>query len=315
MTPRTAALAACTALALTACGSGGDGPAAATSAGAAGGTATGPLQVATAFYPLEFLAQRLGGDAAAVESLTAPGTEPHDLELTPQQVARLGESDLVVYLAGFQPAVDEAVEQQAADVALDVSAVAPLEPGYVPIEEGEAHEDEEGLDPHVWLAPLRYADIADAVATRMGELAPAQAAAVTGRAAQLRSELEALDGEFTAGLAGCERTEIVTSHNAFGYLAQAYGLQQVSITGLTPEADPSPRRLAEVAQYAQANGVTTIFFEELVSPAVAQTLADEVGAAAVELSPLEGAPDSGDYFTQMRANLATLRTALGCTGA
>jgi zinc transport system substrate-binding protein len=255
----------------------------------------------------------VGGDAATVENLTEPGAEPHDLELTPQQVARLGEGDLVVYLEGFQPAVDEAVAQQAEDTSFDVSQVTELSPGYVPIEEGVAEPDEEGPDPHVWLDPRRYADIADAVAERMGELEPDAADAFTGRAEELRTELTALDEDFRSGLAECERRQIVTSHNAFGYLAAAYDLEQVAITGLTPEDEPSPARLAEVARYAEAEGVTTIFFEELVSPAVAESLAAEVGAEAVELSPLEGAPETGDYFTQMRANLETLRTALGCS--
>lgn len=318
MSPRCVAVVACACLALAGCGSDGAGADRAAGAGAAGGGASADaaeqVQVSTSFYPLQFVAQRVAGDAAQVENLTAPGAEPHDLELTPQQVARLGEDDLVVYLGGFQPAVDEAVEQQAGDAALDVGTVAPLQPGYVPIEEGVAEQDERGPDPHVWLAPLRYADIADAVADRMGALVPAQAATYTKRAAQLRGELQALDREFQDGLAGCERKQIVTSHNAFGYLAAAYGLEQVAITGLTPEEEPTSGRLAEVAAYAKQNGVTTIFFEELVSPAVAESLADEVGARAVELDPLEGAPRSGDYFSQMRENLSTLRSALGCTG-
>ena len=309
---RTAAAALVLCLALTSCG-GSEGGSSAT--GAPGPTTAPALKVATAFYPLEFLAGRLGGDAATVENLTAPGAEPHDLELTPQQVARLSRDDLVVYLKGFQPAVDEAVAQQAEGAGFDVGTVTPLQPGYVPVEEGEAQPDEQGPDPHIWLAPMRYADIADAVAERMSELAPAEATTLTTRAAQLRGELRALDAEFKTGLGTCARKQIVTSHNAFGYLASAYGLEQVSITGLTPEADPSPGRLAEVATYAKANGVTTIFFEELVSPAVAESLAAEVGAKAEELSPLEGAPETGDYFTQMRANLAALRTALGCPGA
>ena len=308
---RTGLAVACSFLAVTGCGNGVQ-ESARTDASTTG---TAQLQVATAFYPLEFLAQRVGGGAASVENLTEPGAEPHDLELTPRQLARLAEDDLVVYLAGFQPAVDEAVQQQAKDAALDVGAVTPLQSGYVPIEEGVAEPDEVGPDPHVWLAPLRYAEIADAVAARMGRLAPDQAQSFTTRAKELRTELQALDAELKAGLTGCARTQIVTSHNAFGYLASAYGLEQVSITGLTAGAEPSPGRLAEVATYAKANGVTTIFFEELVSPSVAQSLAAEVGAKAVELSPLEGAPESGDYFSQMRQNLATLRTALGCPGA
>ncbi len=309
--PRTALALACLGLSLTACG----GSAQDASGADASTTGAGQLQVATAFYPLEFLAQRVGGEAASVENLTAPGTEPHDLELSPRQVAGLAEDDLVVYLAGFQPAVDEAVEQQAKAAALDVGAVTPLQSGYVHIEEGVAEPDEVGPDPHVWLAPLRYADIADAVAAQMGQLAPDRAQSFTNGSKALRTELQALDAEFKAGLAGCARTQIVTSHNAFGYLASAYALEQISITGLTAGAEPSPGRLAEVATYAKRNGVTTIFFEELVSPAVAQSLAAEVGAKAVELSPLEGAPESGDYFTQMRENLSTLRTALGCPGA
>ena len=298
------------ALALTGCGAG----ATTAASPAASGTAD-PLQVATAFYPLEFLTARLAGDAATVTDLTSPGAEPHDLELTPQQVARLGSDDLVVYLHGFQPAVDEAVAQQAQDAALDVTTATALQDGYVPVEEGVEHADEEGLDPHVWLDPDRYAEIAGAVGARLEQLAPAQADAIRTRTQELRGELKTLDGEFTAGLAHCERKEIVTSHNAFGYLASAYGLTQISITGLTPEQEPTPGRLAEVATYAEEHGVTTIFFEELVSPAVAQALASEVGAQAVELSPLEGAPESGDYLTQMRSNLKTLQAALGCSPA
>lgn len=270
------------------------------------------LKVATGFYPLQFLAQRLGGDAATVESLTPPGTEPHHLELTPRQVARLSQADLVVYLKHFQPAVDEAVTQHAEEAAVDVGAVTRLQPGYVPIEDGVAEPDAKGSDPHVWLDPERYADIADAVAERLGELEPEQAQVFTRRAIELRSALTALDGEFRSGLARCQRKQIVTSHNAFGYMASAYDLEQVSITGLTPEGEASPGRLAEVARYAQSQGVTTIFFEELVSPAVAETLAAEVDAKAVKLSSLEGEPDKGDYFTQMRANLKVLRAALEC---
>jgi zinc transport system substrate-binding protein len=290
------------ALVLTAC-SGGDGRQA---------RAGGQLRVATAFYPLQFVAERVGGDDAVVEDLTSAGTEPHDVELTPRQVGRLSQDDLVVHLRGFQPAVDTAVEQQARN-ALDVATVVPLQDGYVPLDEGVARREEQGVDPHVWLDPRRFAAIGDAVAARMGELAPDRAAAFRERAAQLRTELEALDGAFRTGLSACARRQLVTSHNAFGYLAQAYGLEQVSITGLTPESEPTPGRLAEVARLARAGGVTTVFFEELVSPAVAQALAAEVGARAVELSPLESAPESGDYLSTMRSNLAALQEALGCS--
>ena len=283
------------------------------SAGSGADRRAGAVDVVAAFYPLEYVVGRIGGDDVRVTGLTKPGSEPHDLELSPQQVATLGEADLVVLLGGFQPAVDEAVEQQARASALDVADVQPLESGYAPIEDGELHEDERGADPHVWLDPTRFAAIADAVQERLAEIDPAGASAYRSRGAALRAELGELHGEFASGLRQCARDEIVTSHNSFGYLARAYGLEQVGITGLTPEQEPSPGRLAEVVDLARRRKVTTIFFEELVSPKVAQSLAQEVGAKAKVLSPLESPPETGDYFTAMRANLAALRVALGCS--
>ena len=273
----------------------------------------GALQVTAAFYPYAFLVERVGGEDVELSTLTRPGAEPHDLELTPQQVGALGETDLVVYAAGFQPAVDEAVAQQAAEAAFDAHEATELVDGYVPLEDGELEPEEEGTDPHVWLDPTRYAEVADALAERLGELSPDRASAFEQRAAALRTELEALDGELEAGLTTCARREIVTSHNAFGYLAARYDLEQIAVTGITPEEEPTPRRLADVARLAKERGVTTVFFEELVSPRTAESLAREVGAKAVVLSPLEGPPESGDYFSAMRENLQTLRTALGCT--
>jgi zinc transport system substrate-binding protein len=299
---------------------------------ACGGSASGSgspddrVDVAVGFYPYEFVTSRVGGDDVTVTNLTKPGGEPHDLELTARQVVELSGTDLVVYSRGFQPAVDEAVEQQAEDKALDVLTAVELRAapeGGSHEEEGEpaedapeddAHADEglEGQDPHVWLDPVRLATIADAVAARLSEVDPDSAEAYERRAADLRAELESLDDELRTGLASCARKEVVTSHDAFGYLTGAYGLEQVPIAGLSPEDEASPGRLAEIAVEAEQKGVTTIFFEELVSPKVAESLAREVGAEATVLTPLEGAPESGDYVSAMQENLATLRTALDC---
>lgn len=264
------------------------------------------LAVTAGFYPYEFVAQRVGGDDVEVTNLTAAGAEPHDLELSPQQVAALTGSDLVVYARGFQPAVDAAVEQQAPDRALDVLTTVELLPGQAP------PGGQPAGDPHVWLDPVRLATIAGAVSTALGELDPDRAAAYDRRARALAADLEQLDRDLRAGLADCQRRELVTSHDAFGYLAAAYGLEQVSLAGLSPEDEASPKRLAEVAAFARREGVTTVFFEELVSPKVAQSLAREVGAQAQVLSPLEGPPEQGDYLSAMRTNLESLRTALGC---
>jgi zinc transport system substrate-binding protein len=299
--------------ALTACGD--DAP-------DAGATAA-KLNVVAAFYPLQFVAEKVGGDAVSVTNLAKPGAEPHDLELNADQVAQISDAKVVVFLKGFMPAVDEAVEQQAADRSFDVSTAVPLlDPpaGHEEHEGEEAGAEEEhaeeagGKDPHVWLDPTRLATIGEKVAERLGQADPDRAADYTARAATLRSELDALDKEYAAGLKTCQRREIVTSHSAFGYLADRYDLEQIGISGLTPEDEPSPQRLAEVATEAREHKATTIFFETLVSPKVAETIASEVGAKTAVLDPIEGLQpgSSDDYFSVMRKNLAGLQPALGC---
>jgi zinc transport system substrate-binding protein len=269
----------------------------ATACGQAGGD-SGKIDVVTAFYPLQFITERIGGDAVAVTNLAKPGAEPHDLELEPQQVARIADAEVVVYLKGFQPAVDEAVVQEAKDAAFDAAAVEPLR----------------DADVHVWLDPTRLATIGDRLAERLAAADPGHAADFRTRAAALRQDLENLDREYADSLGTCQRREIVTSHEAFGYLAARYRLTQIPITGISPEEEPSPQRLAEVAAAARQHGATTIFFETLVSPKVAEAIAREVGATTAVLDPVEGLEpgSTDDYLAVMRVNLATLTKALGC---
>lgn len=279
----------------------------------------GKVGVVAAFYPLQFLSERIGGDTVTVSNLTKPGAEPHDLELNPRQVGQVVDADVVVYLSGFQPAVDEAVEQNGGDRAFDVAGVTPLRDaaagGHDHDHEGEAGHSGEGggKDPHVWLDPTRLATIGDKLAERLGKADPEHAADYTARAGALRAELTKLDTEYADGLRTCKRREIVTSHTAFGYLTERYKLEQIGISGLTPESEPSPQRLAEVAEEAREHQAGTIFFETLVSPKVAETIAREVGAKTAVLDPLEGPPADGDYLSAMRTNLQTLRTALDCS--
>ena len=270
------------------------------------------VSVVAAFYPLEYAARAVGGDAVDVVSLTPPGVEPHDLELSAQQVAQIAEADLVLYVPGFQPAVDEAVQQQAADRAVDVTAGLTLLAGE---EHADDTHDHGAGDPHVWLDPANMAVIGTAISDRLAGLSPTAADAIGTRASDFATRMTDLDAEFTAGLADCAVRDLVVSHEAFGYLADAYGFTQVGISGLSPEAEPSPARLKEVADLVSANGVSTIYYETLVDPKVAQTVADETGAATAVLDPLEGlAPDaSGDYLSVMRTNLATLQAGQSCT--
>lgn len=259
---------------------------------------TGPTIVA-AFYPLAYAAEQVVGPDATVINLTPPGAEAHDIELTAQQVAQIADADLVLYIPGFQPAVDEAVQQQAGDRALDVTQAITLLPG----------------DPHVWLNPLNMAIIGDEIADRLSTTTPDLAGAVQDGAAALSSAMETLNDEWKAGTTTCANRDLVVSHEAFGYLAAAYGFTQVGIAGLSPEAEPSPARLAEVAKFVSDNGVTTIYYETLVDPKVAQTVAAETGASTAVLDPLEGLPEGydGNYVTVMQANLAEVRKGQGCT--
>ncbi|WP_088321178.1 metal ABC transporter solute-binding protein, Zn/Mn family [Kineosporia sp. R_H_3] len=288
-----------------------------------GGTTSaggGKVAVVASFYPLQYAAQRVGGDAVSVTNLTKPGAEPHDLELSPKDVAAVADAGLVVYLSGFQPAVDEAVKTQAGDKAFDAAGSARLDlEGVEEEHEGEEGAEEAGhsaTDPHFWLDPTRLADVGDALAARLGQADPAQAATFTANAAALRKDLEALDGEMKAGLATCTNKDVVTSHQAFGYLAQRYGLTQVGITGLSPEAEPDAKTIAKVTDFVRANDVTTIYYETLVSPAVAKTVASETGAKTAVLDPIEGISDASaaqDYLGVMRANLAALRAGQPCS--
>ncbi|MGI5523254.1 metal ABC transporter substrate-binding protein [Micromonospora sp. CA-259024] len=291
------------------------------STGGAAGADPQRVDVVAAFYPLQFLAERVGGDAVRVTNLAKPGAEPHDLELNPSQVGQVTEAELIVYLKGFQPAVDDAVAQNGGDRSFDVTSVQPLldaaAGGHDHEGAGEEEHAEEngGKDPHVWLDPTRLAGIGDQLAQRLGKADPDHAADYTARAAALRADLTTLDGEFRQGLATCQRREIVTSHAAFGYLADRYQLEQVGITGLSPDVEPSPQRLAHVIEEAKEHQATTIFFETLVSPKVAETIAGQVGAKTAVLDPIEGlaAGSNGDYLSVMRTNLQTLQSALGCS--
>lgn len=286
----------------------------------------GPSVLAS-FYPLAYVAERVASPDGTVTNITQPGAEAHGMELTAQQVGQVVDADLVVYLRGFQPAVDQAVDQNAADrAALDVAEVVGL---TAPADDhnGHDHDDAAGdttedtagdldRDPHVWLDPIAMAGIADALADRLGEIAPGEADGYRERADELIAELHDLDREYQNGLADCARRVVVTSHGAFGHLAHRYDLEMVGVSGIDPDAQPSPARLAEVQRVVEAEGVTTIFYERLVDPAVAEALAADLGVRTDVLDPIEGLTDDTsdeDYLSLMRANLDALREANGCS--
>ncbi|WP_030545601.1 metal ABC transporter substrate-binding protein [Streptomyces albus] len=301
---------------LTACGTG---------AGGAGGD--GKVNVVASFYPLEYLAEEVGGEHVSVTTLTKPGVEPHDLEIKPRQTAELSEADVAFYLKGLQPAVDAAVAQSGVKTAVDAAELGAGEHGDEHAEEhgdepsgepesgGDGHDHSGGAsDPHLWLDPTQYAEVAEGFAKTLAEADPDHAAAYEKNAGALAKKLTALDKEFADGLRNRTTDTFITTHAAFGHLASRYGLEQEAIGGLDPEAEPSPARMRELHTVAEREKVTTVFFETLVSDATAKTLAADTGLKTDVLDPLEGITDRSagdDYFEVMRANLDALRKALG----
>ncbi|WP_034483423.1 metal ABC transporter substrate-binding protein [Actinomadura oligospora] len=295
------AIALAGALGLSACGSGDGG-------------SGGRTKVVASFYPMAWLAERIGGDTVKVETLTKPGAEPHDLELTPRQIADVQSADLTLYIKGVQPAVDDAVDKRAKHKSFDaVTAVKTLPAHDLGEEEGHDHAD---YDPHVWVDPGRMAAIAKGVGDHLATADPDHAADYRTRTDALVKQISALDTAFQDGLKTCKRRTIVTSHAAFGYLADHYGLTQVPIAGVDPNAEPSPKRLAQLTDQVRSSGATTVFTETLVSPKVADALAREAGGVKTAvLDPVEGVKpgSSDDYLSILRHDLDILRPALECS--
>lgn len=274
-------------------------------------------RVVAAFYALEYAAAEVAGEHMSVESLTTPGVDAHGLELSPQQIASLADADLVIYLKGFQPAVDEAIAQSGATNVLEVSAFAQLLPAdaHEDHDHGDDHDhDHDDTDPHFWLDPARMATVGQAIADALPG-SEQEKADFQANAATLATEMNRLDTAYQDGLAHCERTAFITSHQAFGYLSARYGLEEIGINGVNPESEASPARIAEIHRLAAAHDVTTIFFEVLASPALAEAIAGDLGLKTGVLDPLEGLSDhspGADYPSIMEANLAALKDANGC---
>ncbi|MFF8626520.1 metal ABC transporter substrate-binding protein [Streptomyces werraensis] len=319
------------AVALTAVAALGFGTLTACSSDSAAAGDTGTFDVVASFYPMAFLAERIGGDHVHVTSLTQPGQEPHDLEISAKQTAQLEESDAALYLKGLQPSVDDAIGQSPIATKIDAAELTALEEHGTEAGHGEEHGDEhgdehadedghghdhdhEGGDPHIWLDPVKYAEVAEGVGKAFQKADPDHAADYRKNTATLVKDLKALDQKFHAGLANRKTDVFVTTHAAFGYLAERYGLTEEAISGLDPDTEPSGARVKELQKIAKEDGVTTVFYETLVSDRTAKTLAGDTGLRTDVLDPVEGITDHSrgeDYFQVMEANLTALRTALG----
>ncbi|MFB7497588.1 metal ABC transporter substrate-binding protein [Streptomyces sp. NPDC056161] len=287
--------------------------------GAAAGD-TGKFDVVASFYPMAFLAERIGGDHVHVTSLTQPGQEPHDLEISAKQTVQLQESDAVLYLKNLQPSVDDAVAQSEIKTKIDAASLTTLEKhgnevgGHAAEHDTEQGGEAGGEDPHIWLDPVRYAQVAQGVGSAFEKADPDHAADYRKNTAALVKKLGDLDKQFKDGLANTKTKVFITTHAAFGYLAERYGLTEEAINGLDPESEPSVARVKDLEKMAKADGVSTVFYETLVSDRTAKTIAGDAGLKTDVLDPIEGITDKSrgkDYFSVQEANLKALQSALG----
>jgi zinc transport system substrate-binding protein len=267
-------------------------------AGCGTGSAAGEdegLSVVTSSHPLEFVAAAVAGDRATVSNLVAPGADSHDADVSTRQLADVVDADVVVHLSAMQPAVDDVLATHPPAHLVDATRYADLE-----------------NDPHFWLDPTRLARVGQDVAAELSEVDPGGTAEYRAGAEALGNRLDELDARYAATLAGCAGAALVTSHEAFGYLAQRYGLRQIGIAGVDPTVEPSPARLRDVIDVVRENPVTTIFFESTANPAVAELLAADLGVRTAVLHPVERVDADEDYLSLMEDNLEALSSGLVC---
>ncbi|CUX29550.1 metal ABC transporter substrate-binding protein [Clostridium sp. C105KSO13] len=285
-----------------------------TTEGEQAGVNSGKLKVMTSFYPMYDFAQKVGGDKVEVTNMVPAGTEPHDWEPAATDIKQLEEADVFVYNgAGMEHWTEDMLDSLDNKNLTVVEASEGLE-----LMEGETHGEEAedtSYDPHVWLNPMNAKIEMENIKNALADTDPENKEYYTKNYQKYAVEFDTLDKAFKEGLADTKRKEVITAHEALGYLCKAYGLNQVGIEGLSPDSEPDPARMDEIIQFAKEHKVKTIFFEELVSPKVAETIADEIGAKTEVLNPLEGLSDeqleSGeDYFSVMETNLEALKGAL-----
>ena len=281
----------------------------------------GRLRVLTSFYPMYDFACKIGGDCIDVTNMVPSGTEPHDWEPSTNDLKNLEKADVFIYNgADMEPWADDLLVSRS-DTLRVVEASENVELRTTDGEHEHAHEHKDAdhhhgdFDPHVWLDPENAKIEMEAIRDALCAADPENSTVFQSNYEKYAAELDALDAEFREKLAPLPNRTIVVAHEAFGYLCDAYGLTQVGIEGLSPDSEPDPGRMAEVIDFVREHSISTIFFEELVSPKVAEAIASETGAQAKMLSPLEGLSDEqaaagADYFSVMHDNLAALMEAL-----
>lgn len=279
-------------------------------------------QVVTSFYPLYFFTNEIAKDKINISNITPSGSEPHEYEPTPIDMTNIENSDLVILNGGGLESWGENIKINLNKSKTKIVSVGDNlfvkknDKNHKENEGGENHHHG-GLDPHIWLSPILAIQIVDKIESELSQIDTENQEYYKSNAHILKEKLSKLDGEFKDGLKTCVNKNIITSHAAFYYLASTYGLNQISIAGLSQEEEPSSKEMTEIVKFAKSNNVKYIFFESLISPKLSLTIAREIGAKTLLLNPIEGLTieeiKSGkDYFSEMNNNLINLKIALEC---
>ena len=310
-------------------------------------TAETSLTVATSFYPLYYLASSIVGDSDSVFSVIPAGAEPHSYEPTPQDLVKVYSADVFIYNgAEMDPWAERIAPEltsrgvQVIELAQFVDLLKSLEDDHDQDNDhhhdnhhddhhhdddyhhndhhDDDHHDHGQYDPHFWLDPIIMISLANEIEQILSQLDPENADIFASNLQIFTAQLQEIDSAYQARLSSCEIRDAVASHAAFQYLASRYGFNVVSISGISPESEPSPARLAEISRHVQDKGINYIFFEALISPRVAETIARETGAQTLVFNPIEGLTQQDiaaekDYISLMYDNLDTLTTALNCS--
>lgn len=259
----------------------------------------GKISIVATIYPLAWMASDLD-PSATVTTIVGPGIEPHDFSPTIDDVKRMENAELLI--------VNRMVDEWAIDVIADRKGptVSVMETLDFPSFE----------DSHVWLDPILMQQIVEDIGRQLELIDPNNATVIRENVVKKLAVLQGIDGAYRSGLASCSIPEIVSSHDAFGFLAKRYGFTTHSITGISPESEPSPSKLVELTNLIRSRHITTVFFEELASDALSKTLADETGAKTDVLDAIESLSSEEserlEYLGIMEKNLAKLKTAMVC---
>ncbi|HGF7425472.1 TPA: zinc ABC transporter substrate-binding protein [Enterococcus faecium] len=279
------------------------------------------LTIVTTFYPIYDFTKEIVGDEGNVKLLIPAGTEPHDFEPSAKERAEISDADVFVYNSSdmefFVDSLKDSVDSKQTLMIEAAKGIDRLES-----QEADEHEEsEEGhnhaheYDPHVWLDPVLAIKEVRTIAGKLGEKYPDKKEIFTKNADAYIKKLEALDQKYSEELKNATNRTFVTQHAAFAYLANQYNLEQVAISGVSPDQEPTPSRLAELKEFVKKNNIKVIYFEENASSKVAETLSNETGVKLEVLNPLESLTNEQikageNYISVMEKNLEALKESI-----